>query len=511
MLLSIRRWSPLLSFLVVLTLVATFLRFWNFTDTLMFQGDQGRDALIVSQIFTHGDPVFIGPVTSVGNMYLGPLYYYFMLPFLYLSYPSPLGPAIAIAILGSLTVPLLYFLGRELVGKRAALIAAILCTFSASAVIYSRFSWNPNPAPIVALIMIWATYRAWQKSSWYWVLVSLCFSILLQLHYIALLSGLGASLIWIFQVTALYRSGATLRSPKNMQLLAATGAAVVVLLLSFTPLVLFDLKHDGLIRKAFVGLFIEEGIIDKSPVLSLTAKIAAVVKDSLGRGKLLLFEHTLGRYDHTNTGLFLTTLGILAWQLHRARRQVRPGLLVICSYLATGIVGTALYQHSLFVHYFTYLFPVIFLTLGLCLSWLSRQQGTLGLGLAGVLVLVFIALNIPKLPFTSQAWTIDDVAETSQTMYDHLRPGESYSLVLLSPSKDLYAQNYRYFLSTTDRPALPPELAATADTLVVINEEYVTNVAELPIYEILTFPDKDQPEVYTIPNGPEILLYRRHK
>ena len=72
-------------FLLLILAVAIFLRFYNLKNTMMFQGDQGRDAMVVANIFKNLDPVFIGPVTSIGNMYLGPFYYYFMLPFLFLS------------------------------------------------------------------------------------------------------------------------------------------------------------------------------------------------------------------------------------------------------------------------------------------------------------------------------------------------------------------------------------------------------------------------------------------
>ena len=102
---------PLIFFLIVA--IAAFLRFYNLKDSLMFQGDQGRDALVVSQIFQELDPVFIGPVTSIGNMYLGPFYYYFMLPFLFLSYPSPMGPVYAVAGLGLVTVVLFFFIARR--------------------------------------------------------------------------------------------------------------------------------------------------------------------------------------------------------------------------------------------------------------------------------------------------------------------------------------------------------------------------------------------------------------
>ena len=54
------------------------------------------------------DPILVGPGTSIGNMYLGPLYYYMMAPALLFANFSPVGPAIQIALLGVLTVWLIW-------------------------------------------------------------------------------------------------------------------------------------------------------------------------------------------------------------------------------------------------------------------------------------------------------------------------------------------------------------------------------------------------------------------
>lgn len=67
--------------LLVLIIAGSWLRLYRLSSTIMFQGDQGRDALIVAKMFKDFDLAFVGPVTSIGNMYLGPFYYYFMLPF----------------------------------------------------------------------------------------------------------------------------------------------------------------------------------------------------------------------------------------------------------------------------------------------------------------------------------------------------------------------------------------------------------------------------------------------
>ena len=176
---------------VAILFVSSFLRLYNVADTVQFLGDQGRDALVVSKIFRDFDPVFIGPVTSVGNMYLGPLYYYFMVPFLMLTYPSPMGPVYAMALIGILTVFLMYYIGKKFIDEKAALWASGLMGLSLIVAHNTRFSWNPNPAPIVSLFMIFFVYKAVKKDMRYWIAVTICFAILIQLHYLTLLSGAG--------------------------------------------------------------------------------------------------------------------------------------------------------------------------------------------------------------------------------------------------------------------------------------------------------------------------------
>ena len=187
-------------FLFLIISLSIFLRFYNLQGSLMFQGDQGRDALVVSRIFKDLDPVFIGPVTSIGNMYLGPFYYYFMLPFLFLSYPSPMGPVYAVATLSVLAVFLLFKITAKIFNKKTAYIATTFFALSAAVVNMSRFSWNPNITPFFSLMMFYFTYLAWKKDEKNWLWVAVCFSILIQLHYVTLLSLSGAGIVFIVQL-----------------------------------------------------------------------------------------------------------------------------------------------------------------------------------------------------------------------------------------------------------------------------------------------------------------------
>src|SRR3990167_4129882 len=121
--------------LVVILLIALGLRLYLIDEYLTFLGDEGRDVRIVRDLL-RGNLVFIGPMTSIGNMYLGPLYYYMMAPALFLSGGNPVGPAVMVALLMTATVYLTWLIGRNWFGRYPALIAAFLFAVSPVAIIY---------------------------------------------------------------------------------------------------------------------------------------------------------------------------------------------------------------------------------------------------------------------------------------------------------------------------------------------------------------------------------------
>jgi len=445
-----RQWW--LGLIIVLALVT---RFYNLWDSLQFQGDQGRDAIVVSRIFTQRDLVFIGPVTSVGNMYLGPLYYYFMLPFLWLSYPSPIGPVYAVAALGVLTVYLIYRLGRNLVGENSALLAATLYALSANFTLFARFSWNPNPAPIVSLVTIYATWLSLKKSGIYWWLVGLGISVLIQLHYVTLLAAGAAVGVWIWQqIQMIKQAKKTQKFWQNYGKISRKSwigvlIASLILISSLTPLVLFDWKHQWLNAKAFQALIFKDKTFTTETAESSLTKIWSVLRETDGRSMQILAEINLGQLREFNRLIVLLTLGLMGWALWRNRRtSYLSGHILILWWLVVGILGTAAYQHTVFDHYIAYLFPISALMGGVALGQLYHWQigqfkiGKIGVGL---LILGFASYNLPKMPLKTTGWTVSEIRQTSQTILDRVAPGEKYNLVLLSESHDLDGQNYRYF------------------------------------------------------------------
>lgn len=488
---------------------ASFLRLYNIPNTVQFLGDQGRDALIVSGIFRNFNPVFIGPVTSLGNMYLGPLYYYFMVPFLFLTYPSPMGPVYAMALIGILTVFLMYYIGKRFLPEKAALWATALLGFSAVVAHNTRFSWNPNPAPIVSLFLLFFTYQALKKDVKYWIAVTICFAVLIQLHYLTLLSGAGFGVLWIHQLVTLIRKKKSLK-----RLLLSTGIGVILFLISLTPLFLFDLKHDGLNRKALLNIFTQEDAFKKE-VSDDSNVLAQLLLDLRYRAEFIVVEIPTGKHASNSNFLLavLITTGFAYLVFAKVKsKKDATGELVLASFLFTGILGTAFYKQALYEHYVAYLFPVIFFVLGYLLHYLTTKKMWGTVLIIGYLI-IFARFNYrhAQVILHSLGWTIAHIQAVAKTIEDRVSEGEKYNIVLLNSTGDIRGQNYRYFLTSSDRPPVLEEQFGEVETLFIIDEERkVERDVDSPVYEVVTFPNKVPSEVYVIPNGPEITVLRKN-
>ena len=139
--------------LIVILILAALIRFYRLPEYMQFLGDEGRDVLIVKRMIVDHKFTLLGPTMSVAGFYVGPIYYYFMIPFLWAFQLNPVGPAVMAVLFGVATVWAIYYFCRLYLNPKVGLIAALLLAFSPKAVNISQFSWNPNPIPFFTLLV----------------------------------------------------------------------------------------------------------------------------------------------------------------------------------------------------------------------------------------------------------------------------------------------------------------------------------------------------------------------
>ena len=457
-------------------LLASFFRLFNIAGYMEFLGDQGRDVVIVRRFLTQGDLMFIGPQTSVGNMYLGPWYYYFIAPSLLFFNYNPVGPSVTVALVGIATVWLVWFTAREWFGKKTAIISSFLYAISPVVIKYSGFSWNPNIIPFFSLLSIWLGWRVWEKREYKKTpLLGLSLGMIIASHYFGFLVF---PLVFILLFLT-YKKAAGAVQKKDIVKNSIFGLAVFGTMA--LPLVLFDVKHEGLNLKALVTILGgDTGAIGFSPTKYLYSlfSIFGIITTRLVAGK----NHQVGS--------FLSIIMFSGWSwllfLNYKKSSCRSRVIyLLLAWIIIGVGGLALYQHDLVDHYFGFLFPVWFILFGFLISTLlDRKKLFKGLGLLILaLSIVFsIAENPLKYPANNQLSNnekvVDFIIEKSE--------GKNFNLALLA--KRNYDPPYRYFFDLKNAPLknLHDELT---DQLFVICEDVNEECKPLgdPFWDVAAF------------------------
>lgn len=486
--------------LVFFLLLGSFLRLYRIRQTMQFLGDQGRDALIVRRILLEKHPALIGPVTSVGNMYLGPFYYYFMLLPLMLTYPDPSGPAIAVSLVGIVTLYLVYRIGKEILGQKPALIATAIYAISPLVVANVRFSWNPNIVPFFSLLFFYAVWKALRGNHQAWILTSLWFSILIQLHYITLILGAFAGFAWIY---VLLRD--THKQKVHKSFFVSTMLALVIFLVSLLPLVAFDMRHEYINSKAFLSFF--QGSGNHFFTLDSLKSIISVVLSLFVRNLSGLFSVYLQGGWKLFGGLVVTILYARALFLQKGKTAFFGHYLLLFLFLFSCAV-LALYKSTMHDHYLGFLFPIAALFWGVVIASIPKVER-----LFLPLFLVFIAIFVVTLkhqPYRQDlGYNIFMMKKTALEIQTRLAKDERYNIFLFSPSNDFQGMNYRYFLTTMEHKPASENDFFNFPTLFVIDDLRDSDLVSSPQYQLVVWPQKQVTDEFVISGGPRVSILRR--
>jgi len=362
--------------LVVVVLVGIFLRFYRLEGFVTFLGDQGRDAIIIKRIITGEHFPAIGAPTSVGQVYLGPFYYYFIAPWLLLFKFQPIGLAFGVAVYSSFYLLVNYFIVKELFNKKIALISTIFLSFSSVLIDFSRFSWNPNLLPLFVLLTIYFAIKSLQTNKWhYFFLLGAFLSFSIQLHYLALFLIPAIGIIFL---SSLYK--------KSVKQLISQFHNFLISVLSFiifsSPLIIFDLRHNFLNSKLFLALF-------KSSGTSFASKINSFF-DSFYYLNFYSFNIILNKFF---IYVLLVFLFIILFTLIKKSSNLKTFLLIFF----ITIVGMSLYNGPKHPHYFGILFPLYFVIISYFLA--SLNQSSFGKIMIVFFISGYIFLNFQKYYF----------------------------------------------------------------------------------------------------------------
>ena len=481
--------------MILLTLIGGILRLYNIESSLAFLGDQGRDASIVRRLITDGDIILVGPTTSVGKIQLGPLYYYFMAPWLWFFNFDPIGPAIGVALVGTITIPLLFFVTRSMFGTTASLITTSLYTFGAVIIFHTRSSWNPNPMPIVIILMLWAFYQAYQNKRYrYITLAWVAYAIALQLHYMVLVLAPFFAIMHLLIIYSIQENNEPntpspssrfqgLRSPQAVQIYQSIAMGIAAFIIFAIPLIVFDFRHNYLNLNGFLEFF-DKGHHTSSNIWESVKGVEGRMFQSIG-----MPLGTEPNYTLRNTGSWILMVAFFGYSL---RHWKNKAIQIIALFITVSTIGLSVYSGDVFEHYIAYVFPIPFIMVGIICASLIKTKNIALQGFAILIVIGLLVLNVSRYPqkYPTFGWQLDDIEATSQKIAQDIGPTTAYNISLLDDTHDYRAMNYRYFAELSNTNLLPQDSYQDAQVLYLITTRPEFDLETINVWEIQSFPGK---------------------
>ena len=456
--------------------LAAFLRFYRIDEYMIFLGDEGRDAIAIKKMLDEGHFPAIGPLSSVGNIYLGPLYYYMMFVPMALTGLNPVSASVMVALIGVLTVFLVYYLGKIWFSALAGIFSAFLYSISPVNINYSNFSWNPNPAPFFALVSIFSLYKLNKSGNFLWlILTGVAIAAAVQMHYLALILIPISLILWGFEVC--FRK---LRMQPLEHLLLGSLLGIISFLVMMSPLVFFDLRHDFLNYKGLVVLFTKSGNIE------------ANIFENIARIPSLYAYNLVGRYMAGENPLLTVILSVLILipviyltMLILKQKIIWP-IFALYIWMTIGLLGISFYQHEVFDHYLGFLNPAPYLLLGSLVytsHMLTKSRWMVWTGiflLLCALTLVNLQKNPLKFPPNNQLQRTQEVAKFIIDTSNN----QPFNFALLAENN--YDDAYRFYLDLyKHKPKVLP--FEKTDQLFVVCEEIECSPIYSPKHEIAAF------------------------
>lgn len=467
-----KKYVPFFTILTIL-FIGAFLRLYRIEDYMGFLGDEGRDVLVVKRMLVDHDFTLLGPITSVGLMHLGPMYYYFMLPFLWLSNLHPVGPAIMVALFSIATIWLIWKVGREYFDLKTATIASLLYALSPLVINYSHSSWNPNILPFWGLLLIYSLLKvtAYGKKGWL-VVTGLSLGIALQLHYVSLVF-----IPLIFVSLFLHKKQFTL---KNF-LLVGSG-----FLLTFWPFLLFEARHHFINIQTVFQFMIRTGDAKSFSINSFFGKFFDL-------SERLFWRLIVIKSEKVSQLFLFATVGVgTMWLFFKKQSQdlQHIALKQLLLWYGIGIGFLSFYTGNIYDYYLMFAFPLPFILVG----WLSSKLSGQWLGKMMVIgAITYISFwHIQETSILREPNRIVKQTRDISNFILEKTGGEPYNFALITGQNSDHA--YRYFLETEGHPPViiknpseDPGRSSVTSQLFVLCEETKCEPLGHPLWEIAGF------------------------
>lgn len=217
--------------LILILVLGLFLRIYKAKELFLYSHDQDLAGWIIKDILVNKHPRLIGQETSTQGIFIGPLFYYLLIPFYLVFNMDPIGGVFLVTLLGLFAIFSFYFVFSKLFNQKAGLVAAFLYAVS----FYTVF--NDREVVPTMPVIVW--------SAWFFYGINLLLKGKQKAGFILL--GVLIGLIWHINATLVLLIPiipiSQYLSKKKLDLKAVIQGVFLLTIISL-PLILFELRHN---------------------------------------------------------------------------------------------------------------------------------------------------------------------------------------------------------------------------------------------------------------------------
>jgi 4-amino-4-deoxy-L-arabinose transferase-like glycosyltransferase len=328
--------------LIVLIVFAWFLRSYHLQDNFSFGFDQERDAWIVKQILQDKKLTLIGPKAGVGDMFLGPLYYYLLAPFYAIFYGDPYGLRFLNLLVSTLTICLIYKVGEDFFSKKVGFLASFIYVLSFYIIVLDRLAWNPNPLMLTSLLVLLFLKKVIEGKNSFLPTLAFSLGLAFQFH---------ATAVFLLIIVSLSLVLFRVRFNRKIFFLS-----IAIFCLFLAPLFVFDLRHNFLNIRAIFNFLITP---QEAESYNLLIQFFNMIKISVGSYKSIWFNLNSWLVD----SLVFTILALFFYHIlcNWLKNKIFLSLMLLFLWIVMPIAFFSFYRGHVPDYYLLISFPAFIL------------------------------------------------------------------------------------------------------------------------------------------------------
>ena len=366
--------TNLLLFLILL--LGLFFRTYKLETFYIFNHDQDLYSWIVKDILVDHHLRLIGQLTSINGVFIGPLFYYLLIPFFLLSRLDPIGATILTTLIGLATIFSLYFVFSRFFDKNAGLIAAFLYAVSIPSAFFDRWVVPTQPAILWSVWFLYAIFLLQKGDRRSLFIIAVLLALIWHIHL-------------VLMPLALLIPLAVFLSDKKVPAKKYISPAVLFVFLMF-PFWFFEIRHGFQQTLGLLGSFTQ-----KTDYPNGLYRLSIIISNA----SHYLWANLPFNYDKIFYPLnFLPLVGLSIFLKYKKILTYKY-ILILLSWVVLIIFPQFLQRKAVSEYYFSSLMVVSLLIFSLFIAYLFKSFGKI---IVLFLLLLFLVFNFFMLLKTSE-------------------------------------------------------------------------------------------------------------